>query len=524
MSGFGFFQSSVRGMQVHSEAMQVIGTNIANATTGGFRRSDVHFKTLLSNSAASPGTQQGTASGASSTGGARSISYMRIAQPGSVSPTTNALDAAITGRGFFVLNSAVDGGGTQAYGRDGGFDIGAGAATTIAGLGGEAVTIREGYLVDKNGFYLQGWAPDAAGNFPNGGGGLTSLRVDPAASSSAGVATGAARTVLNLPANAEAGAVQTYGASIIDSNAASRQLSMQFVRAQTDGAWHFDVIGEAGDQVAITPAADLDLVTGPGQAAVFDLTANTMAVRSGTVPAAGFFANVQPGDAIDVAGTSDNDGAYTVASKSPDGSALTFSALTPLLADETNLAPTQVSGAGGLGQPLTFDAFGAYTGATPYSVAITHADGATSDFSLDFTGSTQFGSNMLVSSFEQDGRTPGSLVDIQLARNGDVLGRFDNGDQRALYRIALADFANADRLRAVSGNLFLETTESGAAAFAGPGSQGVGLLAPFAIEGSNVNLENEISDMIITQTAYNSSATAFRTMDEMSETARDLKR
>jgi flagellar hook protein FlgE len=52
----------------------------------------------------------------------------------------------------------------------------------------------------------------------------------------------------------------------------------------------------------------------------------------------------------------------------------------------------------------------------------------------------------------------------------------------------------------------------------------MGLFTPNALELSNVNLEDEMAHMIKTQTAYNSSATAFKTMDEMSQTARDLKR
>ena len=65
---------------------------------------------------------------------------------------------------------------------------------------------------------------------------------------------------------------------------------------------------------------------------------------------------------------------------------------------------------------------------------------------------------------------------------------------------------------------------SGGMLLQGLGEGGTGSLVPGAVEGSTVDLGEQFSRMIQTQQAYNSSATAFKTMDEMLQISRDLKR
>jgi flagellar hook protein FlgE len=105
-----------------------------------------------------------------------------------------------------------------------------------------------------------------------------------------------------------------------------------------------------------------------------------------------------------------------------------------------------------------------------------------------------------------------------------VVGLFDNGRSRSLYRLALADFVNPDGLAPLSGNVYAVSGDSGPPVLGGAGEAGLGLISPGTVETSNVDLAQEFSRMILTQNAYNSAATAFRTLVEMSETARDLYR
>jgi len=75
-----------------------------------------------------------------------------------------------------------------------------------------------------------------------------------------------------------------------------------------------------------------------------------------------------------------------------------------------------------------------------------------------------------------------------------------------------------------NGNVFKESPESGGITLNYAKEQGIAQFSPFSLEMSNVNLADEFSKMIMTQNAYNSSATVFRTVDEMTVTAKDLKR
>ena len=82
-------------------------------------------------------------------------------------------------------------------------------------------------------------------------------------------------------------------------------------------------------------------------------------------------------------------------------------------------------------------------------------------------------------------------------------------------QIQLADFINASGLQPVGENLFLETTASGAPVIANPGSNNTGTLIQGALEGSNVNVVEELVNMIETQRAYEMNSKAISTMDEM---------
>lgn len=187
--------------------------------------------------------------------------------------------------------------------------------------------------------------------------------------------------------------------------------------------------------------------------------------------------------------------------------------------------PSTAAGATvGTGQALTFDGTGNLTAPPRYAIGVAHAGGTTSSFELDVTRLTQLAGDFAVSSFGQNGRVAGALSAIEFDAQGHVVGVFENGFSRPLYTVALADFASPDGLDPLSGNVFAASAASGAPTLGQAGQNGLGEITPSALELSNVSLEDEFSRMIVTQSAYNSSATAFRTMDEMTEAARDLKR
>ncbi|MFL6592816.1 MAG: flagellar basal-body rod protein FlgG [Luteimonas sp.] len=82
-------------------------------------------------------------------------------------------------------------------------------------------------------------------------------------------------------------------------------------------------------------------------------------------------------------------------------------------------------------------------------------------------------------------------------------------------QLTLSDFVNPAGLQAKGGNLCIETGASGPAQSGAPGQGGVGTLVQGALEGSNVNVVEELVSMIETQRAYETNAKAISTTDAM---------
>jgi flagellar hook protein FlgE len=529
MATYGFFQPSVLGMESHSQALSAISGNIANVNTGGYKRTDVHFETVLSRTfASSPGTPDagGSISTQSDIGGVVPKNYARITAQGTIQTTGRELDAAIGGRGMFVLNSELDGSGATVYGRDGRFSVAAGPEITATGPGGDPLTTNEGYLVDKNGYFLQGWPVATDGSYPSGESSLTSIRVDPYSGTDPGVPTRQARLAVNLPANDLAGEVSTDTIDVFDSGGNRKSLRLDFTKAATVNTWGLDIVGGAGDTVTVAPSQTPIFATVAGQETVFTAAGDTIAVQGagGGVPVNGFFASLSPGDVFAVTGSTGNDGSYTVGSVSADGSSITVDASTPVPVDETNAAVSSFSGLGVFAEPLVFDATGGLVGPLRYTVSVAHAGGTNSDFTLDVGDFSQFAGDFIPFDYSHDGFPPGNLESVAFDNGGTVLGRFDNGMERQLYKLALADFVNPDGLTALDGNVYALSANSGEATLAGANEGSNGDVFAGAQELSNVDLADEFTRMIMTQHAYNASATAFRTADEMTEEAADLKR
>ena len=417
----GFFQPSVLGMSNQSHALEVISANIANATTGGYKRSETGFASLLSNSIGFHSAAAGAAPGSveSDLGGVRAYDLSRISEAGESTRTGRALDIAIHGSGFLVMNTAADGSGDTVYGRDG--------RLAEARGGGAQPGASQGYLVDKTGYFLQGW-PVARDGSVNAATAPAAMRVDPDAFAVPGQPTTAARLALNLPGGGAAGGTETYDIDVFDSAGRQQPVTLAFA-----------------------PSATSPLLW-------------TMSANGSPVGNLAF----------------GSDG--RISSPSPIAVKLNFSG-TAAAGDETSAA-----------------------------------------FSLDVSGFTRFDAGLSAYSYERNGTSAAAMTGLRFDDDGTVVGLFDTGSSRPLYRLAIADFTNPDGLGRLAGDVFARTPQSGAAMLAGAGDGGRGAIAGETLEQSNVDLEDEFGRMIMTQKAYNSSATAFRTLDEMAQVASDLRR
>lgn len=220
------FDTAVSGLQSAAAELGVIGNNIANSATSGFKTSRAEFSDLYASGL--------LGSGANAIG--RGVSLSSVSQQftqGNISFTENSLDVAINGNGFFILNDS----GSQVFTRSGQFGVD-----------------REGFVVNNAGLRLQAYQSDAAGTIlPT----IDDLRLTTGLISPN--ATSAAEVVSNLdsrelpPATAWAGPFDAFAVpptaptadmynnststTIFDSLGNPHILSTYFVKTATPNQW-----------------------------------------------------------------------------------------------------------------------------------------------------------------------------------------------------------------------------------------------------------------------------------------------
>jgi flagellar hook protein FlgE len=155
--------------------------------------------------------------------------------------------------------------------------------------------------------------------------------------------------------------------------------------------------------------------------------------------------------------------------------------------------------------------------------AIDPIGGAGVGISVDFTGTTQYGSNFGVNSLTQDGYASGRLSGFNISDDGTVLGRYTNGKSATLGQVVLANFTNPNGLQPLGNNLWAETAASGQALVGGPGSGSLGVLSSSAVEDSNVDLTAELVNMITAQRVYQANAQTIKTQDQVLQTLVNLR-
>jgi len=421
--------SGVSGLRAESEAISVVGDNIANVNTTGFKSQRVIFQDVLGHSILA-----GTASALPGSG-VKVGDIQQLFTQGSLSNTGVATDLALSGDGFFTVKGAVDGLVGNFYTRAGTFNIN-----------------KDGYLVNPSGLEVQGYKANADGTFQAS---ISSMQVPTAA----------------LPAHA------TENATVVANLDASEAVP----------ALPFDVADPANTSNFSTTLTVYDsLGAGHTVDVYFEKTAagawNTHALVNGPDVGAAAGTNVEVGT-----GT------------------LTFNTDGALTGVAGNTATINFAGATA-GQVVTFN-FG-----TPIPAGT----------GLD--GITQFASPENVSSQSQDGYSSGDFSGVAVDGQGVVTGLYTNGQQLAVGQLAVAKFRSNDGLGRAGQNLWIETRDSGTAAFGTAGSGGRGAVSAGALEGSNVDLAEEFVGLIQHQRSFSANSKTITTADEMLQELISIKR
>jgi flagellar hook protein FlgE len=416
------FQQGLSGLNAASAALDTIGNNVANSGTVGYKLSSTQFADVFAASLSGAGT--------SPIGlGAKVATVAQQFTQGNISTTSNPLDIAINGGGFFCLQNAT---GDAVYSRNGQFQLD-----------------KNGYIVNSSGQQLMGNMADANGNILSGNQPVALQLFDPTVDSDAPPqATGASAAATGVQANVNLDSRESVITAVFDpANATTYNKS--------------------------TSATVYDTLGNPHSMSIF-------------------FTKTAPG-------------AWTVRTEL-DGLPATVSAATALTFDTT----------GALTVPAT--------GIIAQSFPVTSGATSPMTFNLNLTGSTQYGSTYTTNSITQDGFASGKLAGFNIGTDGVILGKYTNGQSKALGQVVLASFRNPQGLQPLGNNLWAATSTSGVVTPGTPGSSGqYGPLQSSALEDSNVDLTKELVDMIVQQRVYQANAQTIKTQDQVLQTLVNLR-
>jgi flagellar hook protein FlgE len=142
-----------------------------------------------------------------------------------------------------------------------------------------------------------------------------------------------------------------------------------------------------------------------------------------------------------------------------------------------------------------------------------HMGDGTVTINLDLTALTQFaGANSATFTY-QNGNALGTLQSFAINEAGQIIGTFSNGLTDLLGQVALAVFNNPAGLTEIGNSLYVPSANSGLAQIGAAGTGGRGTLIPGALEMSNVDLAEEFTKMIIAQRGFQANARVITTAD-----------
>jgi flagellar hook protein FlgE len=509
------FQQGLSGLNGAAKSLDVIGNNIANASTVGFKGSTAQFADVYANSLnGAGGNQAGIGSKVS-----------QIAQQfsqGNIESTNNPLDIAINGAGFFRTTVA---GATQ-YSRNGQFSLD-----------------KDGFMVNAQGAQLTGYATSATGGILAG----SPIPIQINTADLKPVATTRIDTMLNLDSGSvnpaktpfDANDPNTYNKQIpidvFDTLGNPHVMSTFYVRTDA-GKWDVYVANDGTEVNNLKVAAAAQGSTSPAFDAV-NAARSAWRTASQAVPpvpatvASALASYASAAAAMVVAAAADPAiGNASAAQQAAITTAATLSGgvlgNTPEDVDKdiaaaVRLQPTVI------GQ-LVFDAKGTLSASTaPLSVGlpIFPPTGAANvlPVTLNFTGTTQYGAATSEKKSSQDGYTAGHLQRFSASADGTILGQYSNGQSHALGQVVLANFSNPNGLSPLGNNSWAETSASGVPLIGAPTSGSLGVLQSSAVENSNVDLTAELVNMITAQRVYQANAQTIKTQDSVLQTLVNLR-
>ncbi len=515
---WGALNNATQGMMATSWDMGSISQNIANLNTVGYKRKESLFKTVLSE------TKGGTAGGLDIFAVKASDRYHLQAQ-GVLTPTYHWSDLAINGRGFFMVSPPTTSGAPTGVSTD---DPNAVLYTRAGMFEGKAGDNGRSYLVTGEGYHLMGWAYDATGTTLTTS--LSPVYTMPETTME-GSATTTAQIIANLPAgNAPGPTAHVSTQTIQDGNGIDQKVDFTWTRVDgqtwsVSAAFQDPTVGTINSGASYTVTRDPFTGAATSTPASADLDITWSAANGGTtvIESLGGLGSMAPAlgslEKIYLPVFDATFGEHSVALGFERG---------PASAAGNNTWYMHMQG--GTSVQLEFDGDGQMVTAQPLQITANFTSGTppvitTQAISVDLSKMTAYDGPLYIGEVQQDGYGQGDMRYARFNDEGDLEAFFTNGESRKLFRVPVATFRSENNLSPLSGTLYARTAAAGDifinSVADAPG--GGGTITAEAVENSTVDIEEEFTRMIMTQKAYSTNATVFRTADEMTTTVRDLK-
>ena len=558
--------TSLNGLRLNETKIDVIGNNIANADTTGFKSSNVQFQTQLFRNlgiGSAPTAENGGTNPRQIGLGASVASIAKDFSQGAVTATTSPSDLAIQGDGFFVLES-VDG---VSFTRAGQFRLNS-----------------QNELVDPQGFRVLGYGIDEQGRIDDEGernpltvqlGEVVNVAQETTEVELAGALLPFERdgesqqpAIIDLVFDAGFADTDTLASLTSGGTAAfpgaevtfepikgSRSLEPRTIpttaTVQEFRVFMEETLGLPSGSVTLTNPPGSTTLTVSGQSGESNgLVINTQRLTSGgasgnltitqqqQAEGEGGSVDVEIFDSLgqkremtikvvlDAAQTTSSESIFRWYVESPDNVSVTPGGNSSRLVGEGEL---RFDSFGELVDvtTITRDATGAVVSnpslPTTGSIVMAYEDTAANSpvtINLDFAalaGVSNEEANQpnVLSLKQQNGASAGTLTTFAIDDTGVVNGILDNGLVTQLGQLALARFRNTEGLVEQGGNRYSVGPGSGEPTYLTPGDFGAGTILSGAIELSNTDIGKSLVDLIVASTNYRGNARVISSVNEL---------
>ena len=570
--------TGVSGLDAMSQQLSVIGNDISNSNTIGFKAGTVTFANLLS-------TSLGATSSTETGNGVSLEAVGTDFSQGTLQTTSNPLDMAIQGAGFFTVKATT---GAEYYTRAGQFSVD-----------------QNGNIVNPNGDFLQGnvaltqpVTSETGVTTPGTFGASGNINISQIGVGSP-TPTTSATIFANLLQSTQAVAANTFDISsannviVVSGTAASGTAFQATVDiamgsailgstlAANVGSALNTALGTAG--IAVLGTATLSVNYNSSAATQYEFTINSVTVPPETLNFDWESSPDTAGNVLGFSGTTilaaDNNysaAGFPVAGFDPNNPEGAFSTAMTVYDSGGNshlvnvyfenvgsagspagegaavgnqwmwwaVIPSSDSASGAVqvatGEILDFTDAGALYNVAQGNSSFNFTGGVAQNQQVNFdfgqaenetlaeggsgtTGTTQYGSPSSVTDQYQNGYAAGSLSSFSVSQTGIITGTFTNGQTKNIAQIQLARFNAPNELTNVGNNLYTQSSGSGQPIPGLAGNAGFGSIFSDSLEESNVDLSGEFVNMITVQSAYEANAKVISTAQELFTSLQNAK-